>query len=169
MGDAALRLIIMRHAKAGELPGGADADRPLTPRGHRDAIRAGRWLLANGLVPDGVLCSPARRTAQTWDEVAAQLGRDVPATLDPGLYLTDAGGWREVVGQTPAGTGVLLCVGHNPAMADLAEDLTGQPLEFPTSAIAVISLPGPWDALIAGGTGDLAAFWTPKQGGDSPA
>jgi phosphohistidine phosphatase len=166
MGDAQLRLIIMRHAKAGELPGGADADRPLTPRGHRDAVRAGGWLLASGLVPDGVVCSPARRTRETWDEVAAQLGREVPVTFDPDLYLTDATGLREAIGQTPADIGVLLCVGHNPAMAELAEDLTGGLLEFPTSAIAVVALPGgTWDEVIAGGPGDLTAFWTPKQGG----
>jgi phosphohistidine phosphatase len=168
MGDAQLRLIIMRHAKAGELPGGPDADRPLTPRGHRDAVRAGRWLLAGGLVPDAVVCSPARRTRQTWDEVAAQLGREVPATFDPDLYGADAPGLREVIGQTPPGVAVLLCVGHNPAMAELAEDLAGQPLEFPTSAIAVIGLPGPWDEVTSAAAGDLAAFWTPRRGDGLP-
>ena len=38
------RLIVMRHAKAGDLPGGPDAERALTPRGMADATRAGQWL-----------------------------------------------------------------------------------------------------------------------------
>jgi hypothetical protein len=46
-------------------------------------------------------------------------------------------------------------------MAHLAEDATGQPLEFPTAAIAVAELPGPW-ASVADGPGELAAYWTPK-------
>ncbi len=44
------RLIVMRHAKAGELPGGPDFERALRPRGRRDSAAAGRgWRrLASG-------------------------------------------------------------------------------------------------------------------------
>jgi broad specificity phosphatase PhoE len=36
-----LRLIVMRHAKTGELVGGPDFERALTERGRRDAAAAG--------------------------------------------------------------------------------------------------------------------------------
>ena len=162
MGAGPLRLVVMRHAKAGELPGGPDFERPLTARGRRDAAAAGRWLAGRGLEPDAVLCSPARRTRQTWQAVAAELGRpaSVP-NLDDALYTAEAAAIREIIAATAPDVTTLLCVGHNPAMATLAQDATGQPLEFPTAAIAVAALTGPW-ASVAYGPGDLAAYWAPK-------
>ena len=59
-------LVILRHAKAERPAELADADRPLTQRGHADAAAAGAWLAARGYRPDLVLCSPAKRTRQTW-------------------------------------------------------------------------------------------------------
>ena len=54
-------------------------------------------------------------------------------------------------------------VGHNPAAADLAEILTGSPVDFPTAAIAIIGLGGGWPDLSHGsdGAGELVAAWTP--------
>lgn len=167
MGDAQLRLIVMRHAKAGELPGRPDAERALTGRGRRDAAAAGRWLRESGLVPDAVICSAAVRTRQTWEEVAARLGREVDASMDGRLYDAGVPEVLEVAAETSPDVATLLCVGHNPAMARLAADLTGSQLEFPTSAIAVVSLPGPWDALLGAAgpevPGDLLAYWTPRH------
>jgi phosphohistidine phosphatase len=164
MGAGPLRLVVMRHAKAGELPGGPDFERALTARGNRDAAAAGRWLAGRGLVPDAVLCSPARRTRQTWLAAAAELGgagAQVPCRLDEVLYPAQAPAIWELIGETAPEVTTLLCVGHNPAMAQLAEEATGQALEFPTAAIAVAALPGPW-ASAADGPGDLDGYWTPK-------
>ncbi|MFC7481813.1 SixA phosphatase family protein [Luedemannella flava] len=66
-------LAILRHAKADNPPGVADLDRPLTPRGHADATAAGAWLAAKAILPDLVICSPARRTRETWHGVALGL------------------------------------------------------------------------------------------------
>ena len=160
-GAGPLALIVMRHAKAGELPGGPDFERALTGRGQRDAAAAGRWLRDSGLRPDAVLCSPARRTRQTWQAVQAELGGEaVSCRFDEILYAAPAGPIREIIADTAPGVTTLLCVGHNPSMAQLAQEATGQPLEFPASAIAVALLPGPW-AAVADGPGDLGGYWTP--------
>src|SRR5437867_8998400 len=66
-------LVILRHAKADRPAGVADADRPLTQRGHADAAAAGAWLAARGYRPRLVLCSPSKRTRQTWRGVAVAL------------------------------------------------------------------------------------------------
>ena len=160
MAAGPLALIVMRHAKTGELPGGPDFERALTGRGHRDAAAAGRWLRDTGLRPDAVLCSPARRTRQTWQAVQAELGGEVSCRLDEVLYGAQAGPVREIIADTAPAVTTLLCVGHNPSMAQLAQETTGQPLEFPTSAIAVALLPGPW-AAAADEAGDLGGYWTP--------
>ncbi len=116
-------LIVMRHAKAGELPGGPDAERALTERGRRDAAAAGQWLRASGYLPDAVICSSARRTRQTWQQVSAELGRAVECTSHDSLYLAEADALlAEIVLLTPEPVGTLLYVGHNPGAGQLAAD-----------------------------------------------
>jgi phosphohistidine phosphatase len=158
-----LRLIVMRHAKAGELPGGPDAERALTERGRRDSAAAGHWLRASGFVPEAVICSAARRTRQTWQQLSAELGSEPSFSSDPALYLASADDLLDIVAQTPDPVSSLMYIGHNPAAAQLAYDLTGEELHFPTAAIAVVGLPGPWAGL-APDQGDLIAHWTPKTG-----
>jgi phosphohistidine phosphatase len=156
-----LRLIVMRHAKAGELPGGPDSERALRERGRRDSGSAGRWLRDNGFVPDAVICSSARRTRQTWQYLSAELGTEPTFTADPQLYQADVADLLDIIAVTPAALSALMYVGHNPAAAELVTGLTGAELDFPTAAIAVIELPGAW-AEIAAGTGELIASWTPR-------
>jgi phosphohistidine phosphatase len=157
------RLIVMRHAKAGELPGGPDFERALRPRGQRDSAAAGKWLAARAFRPDLVICSAARRTRQTWQYVAPELGGDPEFTAEQRLYQADSEDVAEIIRQTPAAVGTLLYIGHNPAAADLTGLLTGTDTALPTAAIAVIGLPGDW-ASLAAGTGELVASWSPKTG-----
>ena len=158
------QLIVMRHAKAGELPGGPDVERALRPRGCRNASAAGQWLAGRGLVPDLVLCSNARRARQTWQYVSAELTGEPRVFNDPRLYHADATELLEIFSETPAQVRSLMYVGHNPAAADLAEILTGSPADFPTAAIAIIGLGGGWSDLPqdSEGAGELVAAWTPQ-------
>jgi phosphohistidine phosphatase len=156
----ARRLIVMRHAKAGELPGGPDAERALAPRGQRDAAAAGQWLRDHGYIPDVVICSTARRARQTWRGVSAELPAPVAAQQDPRLYEAGAGDLVEILAGAAPATATLMYVGHNPAAQNLACALLGQPVGFPTAAIAVIGLAAPWAELAPGG-GELVASWVP--------
>jgi len=161
--DAMHTLIVMRHAKAGELPGGPDFERALRPRGQRDSATAGKWLATGGFQPDLVICSPARRTRQTWQYVAPELGGNPEFTAEQRLYQADSEDVAEIIRQTPATVGTLLYIGHNPAAAELASLLTGGEIALPTAAIAVIALASDW-ADLAAGTGELVASWSPKAG-----
>jgi phosphohistidine phosphatase len=168
-------LIVMRHAKAAELPGGPDFERPLRQRGSRDASAAGRWLAGQGLIPAQVYCSTAVRARQTWECVSAELdaalahaGDQLAApvvTFDGSLYLARARQVLDVIADAAPDARALMYVGHNPTAADLAEILTGQPADLRTAAIAVIGTDVPWSGLAAGdgdGTGQLAATWSPQ-------
>jgi phosphohistidine phosphatase len=156
------RLIVMRHAKAGELPGGPDFERALKPRGRSDSATAGKWLRANGYEPDAVICSAARRTRQTWQYVSEALGSRTEFTAENRLYEADADEVIEIIGETPADVATLLYIGHNPAAAGAVAILTGQEPPFPTAAIAVIAMAGGWSELGAG-AGDLLASWIPEH------
>ncbi|MFK0219352.1 SixA phosphatase family protein [Streptomyces vinaceus] len=150
------RLVLLRHAKSAWPEGVPDHDRPLGPRGLRDAPEAGRLLARTVGAPDLVLCSPARRTRQTWDLAAAELDRVPRLRHDPRLYAADAQDLLDVVREVPSEVGTLLLVGHNPGMEELALLLAGAAVgdalervrtKFPTSAVAVLSLRGPWPDL----------------------
>ena len=165
MGGKGRVLLVLRHAKAVHEPGLRDEDRGLTKRGLRDATAAGETIREAGVVPNRVLCSAALRTRQTWQQVSAALGRaadKVKVSYEPGLYYADADDLLEAVRRGPDRAGTVLLVGHNPAAQELVADLTGQrDLPFPTSALAVVRLPGRW-ADAGPGAGELARIWTPR-------
>ncbi|WKX69941.1 histidine phosphatase family protein [Streptomyces sp. XD-27] len=165
------RLVLLRHAKSAWPDGVADRDRPLAPRGRRDAPAAGRWLRDAGRVPDLAICSTARRARETWELAAAALSTAAPpVSYEPRLYATTAPALIDVVRETPAALGTLLLIGHNPGMQELtlrlARDAVGDALEraaakFPTAAVAVLTWHGTWSEL-APGAARLVRFAVPR-------
>ena len=142
-------LILLRHAKSDWSGGEADVDRPLAKRGIRQAPEAGRWLNASIDRIDLAVVSPAVRARSTWDLVSAELDAPPPTRIDERVYAASVGGLLAVVREVSHDIGTLALVGHNPGMADLVARLTEQWVDMPTSAIAVVALPGSWSA--AGG------------------
>jgi phosphohistidine phosphatase len=113
--DADMDLILWRHAEAEDTE--PDLTRNLTDRGRIQAQSMAQWL--HGYLPGRVriLCSPANRTRQTAD--ALGLPYDIHHEIAPGASsdtLLKATGW-------PNGDGVVLLVGHNPAISELAARL----------------------------------------------
>lgn len=132
-------LVILRHAKAANPDGVIDVDRPLTERGQLDARAAGAWLVEQGIVPDLVLCSPARRTRETWHGVALALAAAPEVRYADDVYNASLDELLDVIHTADGATTVLL-IGHNPGLAELSAvlDPSGAlPNGFPTSAIAV--------------------------------
>ena len=110
-------LVLLRHAQAEPLTTD-DLSRSLTPKGRADAQAVRRWLDETVLVPDRVVVSPAVRTQQTWE-----LAGTVAPVLDDRVWEATAADLREVVGEMPAGSEVLVVVGHNPGLEQLAAQL----------------------------------------------
>jgi phosphohistidine phosphatase len=153
------RLVVLRHAKSARPEGVPDHERPLAPRGLRDAPAAGRWLAEADCRPDLVLCSTARRTRQTWELAAAELGSTPLVRYEPRLYAADDQTTLDVVREVTADVGTLLLIGHNPGLQDLilllADEALGGTMQraqtkFPTSAVAVLTWRGTWSALAPG-------------------
>jgi phosphohistidine phosphatase SixA len=115
----------MRHAHA-ESPGygGEDFDRPLSAQGLADSAAAAREMRAAGLVPSRIIASPARRTRQTAETVAGELGLpDSALQFVDALYNASiATLWSEL--QRASGDGLLLLVAHNPGISALARQLS---------------------------------------------
>jgi phosphohistidine phosphatase len=137
-------LVLLRHAKSDWSGDEADIARPLAKRGRRQASDVGRWLAANLDSVDLAVVSPASRARSTWDLVAAQL--DVPprTRIDDRVYAASDQQLLTVVRELPDDIETMVLVGHNPGIEDLASFLTGESAPMPTSALAVITLPGSW-------------------------
>ncbi|PZG23016.1 phosphohistidine phosphatase [Nonomuraea aridisoli] len=149
---------MLRHAKAAQVAGLADRERPLTDRGERDARRAGDELRAAGLGPDVVLCSPALRTRRTAE--LAFPGTDISYERD--IYEAYPDELLELVRRCdPAARTVVLC-GHNPGVHELAMGLAGGDYVFRPGAFAVIRVETPWEELTPG-EGRLMTHWDPKE------
>jgi len=155
-------LILLRHAHAEPASAGqADLDRPLSPEGLAEAEAAGRWLAEHNLVPDCVLCSPARRARETLEAVLATVGY-VDQRLDERIYEATPGTLAELADDHRQ-TERLLLVGHNPGLEHLAALMhSGQSGDFrgmPPGGVVVLSLPA--GAAIEPGVATLSAFWWP--------
>lgn len=144
---------MVRHAKA-EPSADTDHARRLLDRGRADAAAAGQWLTRQGLVPDHALVSAATRALETWTALASGAGWELEPTLDEGLYSAGPDTALDLLRGAPAEARVLVVVGHNPTMAQLAqllddgegdpEALTAMVSGFPTSAVAVFEYDGAW-------------------------
>jgi phosphohistidine phosphatase len=149
------RLLLLRHAKSSwDDPSLVDFDRPLAPRGRKAAERMGREIAARNWLPQLALVSPAARTRETWEVVAAALPGSVSADFPDTLYDATAGDLLSEIQRTPKAVKTLLILGHNPGLEDFARQLAGDNFEakalrrlhekFPTAALARFDFDGKW-------------------------
>jgi phosphohistidine phosphatase len=150
-------LLLMRHAKSAYPEGVGDHERPLAPRGIREAGLAGDWLRSNAGGIDAVLCSTAARTRET----LARAEISAPVTYVERLYGAMPGAVIDEINGVDDAVRTLLLIGHEPAMSAVALGLAGAPgtdlavaervsAKFPTSAIAVLDVDLPWQGLELG-------------------
>jgi phosphohistidine phosphatase len=150
------QLIVLRHGKSDwAREGASDFDRPLAQRGRRAAKRMGKWLRAEGLVPDHVASSPAVRARQTASRVCRSAGLKEPAIrYYPEIYLADVAELLAVLAACPGEARRVMVVGHNPGLEELvaylaAGDVTVPPggKLLPTAAVALLEMPDDWQRL----------------------
>jgi phosphohistidine phosphatase len=162
-------LHLLRHAKSSwDDESLADAERPLAPRGRRDAGRMAEYLDDAGIQPQLVLCSSSRRTRQTLAMIESSLG-DPDIAVEDVIYAASAATLLGRLRTVPAAVEPVLVIGHNPGMQELVLELAGSgdaldrvAAKFPTCALATIVFDaGGWADLGAGG-GVLTRYTTPK-------
>jgi phosphohistidine phosphatase len=158
-------LLILRHAKSSwkdaSLP---DHERPLNKRGRRDAPRVGRRLRDEGLTPDLILCSTARRARDTAEAVAEASGYEGEIESRPDLYMADSDAYLHALRGLPDDYERVMVVGHNPGLEELLEALTGEVEALPTAALAQVELGlRRWRDLDDESEGRLVSLWRPRE------
>ena len=137
-------LILVRHGKSSWVhPELADFDRPLLPRGERDAHLIGRFLYRHHMHPDLIKASPAQRASATARILAAELHYELEEIESvAAIYEASVADLFAVVRDTPRRVDTLLLVGHNPGFSELADTLADASVEIlPTGGTAIVELP----------------------------
>jgi len=167
------RLMLLRHAKSDRsAPGAVDRDRPIEARGKEAAPRIGTYMARHGLMPDLVVCSPARRTRETWSLAAAAFSKPPSVTFEERVYNATANTLLQVARKTANDVHSLLIIGHNPGLQDLAALLIASGdvearerlhEKFPTAGLVVIDFAyDDWQKLHRQ-AGRLDRFVTPRS------
>lgn len=158
-------LLILRHAKAQPDAPAGDWARKLTGRGRRDAATMGAHLLAAVGTPDAIVTSDARRARQTAEIVAKAVGFGGSLTLEPRAYGADWTELLDLVRGVPDAVGVLLLVGHNPGLEELASALAGRDAEtvrLPTAGLAQLEFDATGWGAVRPGTATWRGVATPR-------
>ncbi|MDX2970637.1 histidine phosphatase family protein [Kribbella solani] len=163
-------LVLLRHAKAVPPESMPDLERPLTDRGRADAAAAGRHLVAQGIEADLVLCSPSKRTRETWKQVAEAGVGAGDVWYDKRIYNAGTDELLDVVHEAPAEARTVVVVGHAPGIPWLADELaldgtSPERIEltqkYPTTGLAILHLTCKW-ADLAANEADLVQYSVPR-------
>lgn len=160
------QLLLVRHGKSewgnAHL---ADFDRPLNPRGHRNAPEMAARLLQKDLVPQLVVSSPALRAittakhfVQAWKKSADQIKEEAS------IYEADVKTLLKVINNFNNKFDYIAVFGHNPGFTDLVNYLCDADIyNIPTCGTALIQFPFDEWTMVSHHTGRLIQFDYPKS------
>lgn len=163
-------IVVIRHAKSSwDDPSVADHDRPLSKRGRNALSRLRDHIEGLELRPELVMCSSSRRTCETLAGIRPAFGRKARVESDSSLYGASAEQLVTELRRLDDQVTTVVLIGHNPGVADLVDLLAADPATggaaidtFPTAAVAVLSVAGPWSTLQPA-CALLESFWAPRQ------
>lgn len=174
-----LSLLLLRHAKSSwDDTDLEDHDRQLTKRGTKAALRVGRYIAENNLIPDVIVSSDAIRTRATLTLVLKAIAPDLPppTVITNDLYLAAPETILEVVVREAGVAKRIMVIGHNPGVHALAlslpasgrrSDLTALAMKFPTAALAEISFDMQIWGDVRPASGHLQRFVVPRSLSDA--
>lgn len=162
-----LTLYLIRHAKSSwGNPGLRDHDRPLNERGLRDAPKMAQLLVEQGVKPDLLVSSPAKRAlstamffAEAFKIKSAELHRE------PNIYEAFPQEILRLISELPASAHTVLLFGHNPTFTEVANRFTKNDLieNVPTCGVVKItSTAASWREFYEGNS-NVAACYFPKE------
>jgi phosphohistidine phosphatase len=126
-------------------------------------------LRREGIAPELLLCSSARRARETLEGISPALGGRVSVQVEPELYGASDRELLERVHAIPEATQSAMLIGHDPAIQSLAlslagsgEELPNMERKYPTGALATLTFSGSWRELEPHAA-RLAGFVSPKD------
>lgn len=140
------RVYIVRHAKSSWADlSMRDIERPLNPRGNRDAPRIAQFISDRTPVIDLLLCSTSQRTRET----AAHFDNHISFTkveYKEKIYHAPYTDIVDVIIGIPSEVSWAMVIGHNPGSTDLYNHFASSYLDnLPTCGAFLLSIDGAWE------------------------
>lgn len=160
------QLIVIRHAKSDwNDPDLSDHDRPLNPRGLRDAPVMGRRLARSCAMPVTLITSSAVRARATASLMAAEMGIVEDAIrVDARLYGASAAALLNYIRELADADNPVAIIAHNPGLTELVNILSDHEIEnLPTCSYAVLNFDVTHWRQVAPGLADMSGFDYPKR------
>lgn len=158
-------LYLIRHAKSDWSEGSeSDFDRGLNKRGQKAILTMGDALKEKKVMPDLILCSPAKRAKLTAKGLAKQIGYNGEIKYIDALYMATPETVYALIRDVNDKHDTLFIVGHNPETTELCNMMTDTYIDnVPTLGIVALKLPvDRWKELTTG-EGKLKFFIYPKM------
>ncbi|WP_297089601.1 histidine phosphatase family protein [uncultured Draconibacterium sp.] len=160
------QVVIVRHGKA--VPYGYEDDftRDLRPRGKNDAKRVSQELKKQGILPDQIISSPAKRAIKTARIFAEQLDFDQKKIIEiqdiyDGLITSE---FLELIQKLPSSVNTVFFFGHNPGfyyyVCNLLEAFYS---DMPTSSTVGINFDADTWEEVEARSGKLAFHLVPRM------
>lgn len=123
----------------------------------------GAWLNEQGLRPDRILSSTAKRARTTADLVADTWDEPPVVHLYQELYLSTPQTMLETIMSECREERCVLLVAHNPGVEDFIHETSSCHEGCPTAVIASLSFERKWEDILECPTAMLDAIWRPKE------
>ena len=159
-------LMLVRHAKSSwDYPELSDFERPLNPRGRRDAPAIAARLKKAGLAPDRLVSSPALRAITTAHLFAQAFGlRIEDIELNSNIYEASPQALIHLIRLFPDEDREVMLFGHNPGISQAAHVLAECPFdEMATTGAARIELNVKSWAQVKPGVGKVLRYEQPGK------
>lgn len=134
------RVLLIRHAKSSwDDITMKDFDRPLNPRGLRDAPAMAKRLVEQGVDIDGFISSPALRAITTCTIFARAYGKEGSITTRKELYEPTVKAFGGAIKKADDEHNTIAIFAHNPGITEFANSLTNTQVDdMPTCAIFAV-------------------------------
>lgn len=165
-------VMVMRHGDAQAHGKHGDFDRELTDKGKKQAKHVAKGLMHCKLIPDTVVCSPAKRASQTMDKMLKRFGDKPRVDVDKDLYDGGIDAVMQQIYHARQSTHTLMIIGHEPIVSMACQwianpatsaDYQGMlRLGLSTGSVVVLGSPTPinqWSVRSA----DVLAVMRPKD------
>jgi phosphohistidine phosphatase len=160
------KLTLIRHGKSSwDDPSLSDWERPLNARGKKDAMLIGYKLAEEGIVPDKIISSSAKRAYDVCKQIAERI--DYPESeiaITDDIYLAGAGQLLQIVQNLKDEWNHVYLFGHNPYFTEFANSYGDKRiLNLPTTGVYQITFDCDKWADISLENGKNTYFLTPKE------
>jgi len=160
------RIYIIRHAKSSWSDLSLDDfDRPLKKRGKEDIKNIAQWLKKEGIKPDKIVSSPAKRAVKTLKilETVLNIKKNI-INFDKNIYEAHVGYLIKMIEKLDNRYNNVFIIGHNPSLSELSEYFTDTIItNIPTSGVMAIEFEIKKWSEIKNKKGKILFFIYPKK------